>query len=79
LDLLASCLQVLLSTLKYSAIADLYSLQFTVAHVLGFSAFTSLETEKLEAMALEPEKKLANFKNTQEPHFIEIFSVHFSV
>jgi hypothetical protein len=26
---------------QYSAIADLHNLQFTVAHALGFSAFTS--------------------------------------
>jgi hypothetical protein len=27
---------------KHSAIADLHTLQFTVTHALGFSAFTSL-------------------------------------
>jgi hypothetical protein len=27
---------------QYSAIADLHNLQFTVAHALGFSVFTSL-------------------------------------
>jgi hypothetical protein len=41
LDLLAPWLQVLLIILKYSAIADLHNLQFTVAHALGLSAFTS--------------------------------------
>jgi hypothetical protein len=41
LDLLALRLQVLLITLKYSAIADLHAFQFTVAHALGFSVFTS--------------------------------------
>jgi hypothetical protein len=38
--LLASCWKVLLITLKYSAIADLHTLQFTVEHTLGFSVFT---------------------------------------
>jgi hypothetical protein len=28
-------------TLKYSAIADLHTFQFTVAHALGFPVFTS--------------------------------------
>jgi hypothetical protein len=27
--------------MQYSAIADLHTLQFTAAHALGFSAFTS--------------------------------------
>jgi hypothetical protein len=39
--LLAPWLQVLLITLKYSATADLHNSQFTVAHALGFSVFTS--------------------------------------
>jgi hypothetical protein len=34
-------LQVPLITLKYSAIADLHYLEFTVAHALGISVFTS--------------------------------------
>jgi hypothetical protein len=41
LDLLAPWLQVFLITLKYSAIADLHNFQFTVAHALGLSVFTS--------------------------------------
>jgi hypothetical protein len=44
LDLLALCLQSLLITIKYrqySATADLYTFQFTVAHALGFPIFTS--------------------------------------
>jgi hypothetical protein len=32
---------VLGTTGNYSAIADLHTLQFTVAHTLGFSVFTS--------------------------------------
>jgi hypothetical protein len=32
---------VLGTTENYSAIADLYTLQFTVTHALGFSVFTS--------------------------------------
>jgi hypothetical protein len=48
LDLLVPWLQVLLITLKYSAIADLHTFQFTVAHALGFSVFTSrlLESDR---------------------------------
>jgi hypothetical protein len=41
LDLLAPWLQVFLITLKYSAIADLHTFQFTVAQALGFSVFAS--------------------------------------
>jgi hypothetical protein len=41
LDLLALRLQVLLITLKYSAIADLHNFHFTVAHALGFFVYTS--------------------------------------
>jgi hypothetical protein len=41
MDLLAPCLQILLITLKYSAIADLHAFQFTVAHALEFSVSTS--------------------------------------
>jgi hypothetical protein len=41
LDLLAPLLQDLLIAFKYSAIADLHNLQFTVAHVPGFSVSTS--------------------------------------
>jgi hypothetical protein len=39
--ILAPWLQVLLITFKYSAIADLHNLQFTVAYALGFSVSTS--------------------------------------
>jgi hypothetical protein len=41
MDLLASWLQVLLITPKYSVIADLHNVQFTVAQALGFSVSTS--------------------------------------
>jgi hypothetical protein len=41
LDLLALRLQALLITLTYSAIADLHIFQFTVAHSLELSVFTS--------------------------------------
>jgi hypothetical protein len=41
LDLLAAWLQSLLITLKYSVVVDLHSLQFTVAHALGFPVSTS--------------------------------------
>jgi hypothetical protein len=41
IGLLAPWLQFLLVTLKYNAIADLHTFQFTVAHALGFFAFTS--------------------------------------
>jgi hypothetical protein len=41
LDLLAPWLQILLNTLKYSAIADLHTFQFTFAHALGFPVFIS--------------------------------------
>jgi hypothetical protein len=34
-------LQILLITLKYSAIADLHNFQFTVSHALGLFVFTS--------------------------------------
>jgi hypothetical protein len=37
----APWLQVLLNTQKYSAIADLHTYQFPVAHTLGFPVFTS--------------------------------------
>jgi hypothetical protein len=36
-----ACVHYALITLKYSAIADLHNFQFTVAHALGFSIFTS--------------------------------------
>jgi hypothetical protein len=35
-NLLAPWLQIILITIKYSAIADLHNFQFTVAHALGF-------------------------------------------
>jgi hypothetical protein len=38
--LIAHWLQSLLITFKYSAIADLHTFQFTVAHALGFPVFT---------------------------------------
>jgi hypothetical protein len=41
LDLLAHRLQFVLIAIKYGAIADLHNFQFTVAHALGFPAFTS--------------------------------------
>jgi hypothetical protein len=48
LDLLAPWLQVLLITLKYSAIADLHNFQFTVAHALGVSiSWQRISTQKL--------------------------------
>jgi hypothetical protein len=56
LDLLAPWLQVLLITLKYSAIADLHTFQFTVAQALGFSVFTS----RLLATDLSTETSASN-------------------
>jgi hypothetical protein len=41
LDLLAHRLQVLLITLNYNVVDVLHNFQFTVAHALGFSVFTS--------------------------------------
>jgi hypothetical protein len=43
-DLLAPCLQVLLITIKYSAISDLHNFHFPVARALGFSVFTEQNT-----------------------------------
>jgi hypothetical protein len=41
IGLLAFRLQYLLITFSYIAIAILHTLQFTIAHALGFSVFTS--------------------------------------
>jgi hypothetical protein len=46
----------LLITLKYSAIADLHNLQFTVAHALGFS----ISTSRLLAMDINTETSTTN-------------------
>jgi hypothetical protein len=56
LDLLPPWLQILLITLKYSAIADLHTFQFTVAHALGFSIFT----DRLLATDLNTETSISN-------------------
>jgi hypothetical protein len=56
LDLLKPLLQVLLITLKYSAIADLHNFQFTVAHVLDFS----VSTRRLLAADLNTESSTSN-------------------
>jgi hypothetical protein len=42
MNLLAPWLQVPLIRFKYSAIADLYTFQFTVAYALDFSVYTCL-------------------------------------
>jgi hypothetical protein len=54
--LLARWLQSLLITLSYNAIAILYSLQFTVAHALGYSVSTS----RLLATDLNTETSTSN-------------------
>jgi hypothetical protein len=56
MDLLALRLQVLLITLKYGAIADLHTFQFTVAHALGFSVSSS----RLLATDLNTETSTSN-------------------
>jgi hypothetical protein len=56
LDLLAPWLQVLLITLKYSAIADLHTFQITVAHALVFS----LSIRRLIATDLNAETSTSN-------------------
>jgi hypothetical protein len=56
LDLLAPWLQILLITLKYSALAGLHTFQFTVAHALGFQVFTS----RLLATDLNTENSTSN-------------------
>jgi hypothetical protein len=55
MDFLAAWLQVPI-TLKYSAIADLHNFQFTVAHALGLSVFTS----RLLAKDLNTETSTSN-------------------
>jgi hypothetical protein len=47
----------------YSAIADLHTLQFTVAHALGFSAFTS------RILAKDLSQSHCNFKSHMESSF----------
>jgi hypothetical protein len=54
--LLESWLQVFLITFKYSTIADSHDFLFTVAHELGFSAFTS----RLLATDLNTETSTSN-------------------
>jgi hypothetical protein len=56
LDLLAAWLQILLITHKYSAIADLHTFQFTVAHALGMSGSTT----RLLSMDLNTETSTSN-------------------
>jgi hypothetical protein len=56
LDLLAPLVQVLLMTLKYSAIAGLHIFQFAVAHALWFPVFTG----RLLATDLDTEISTSN-------------------
>jgi hypothetical protein len=54
------------TTGKYSAIADLHTLQFTVAHTPGFSVFTS---SILETDLLHPQ---CNFTSHMESSFASL-------
>jgi hypothetical protein len=67
LDLLAPWLQVLLITLKHSAIADLHTFQFTVAHALEFSVFTS----RFLAMDLNPVTSISNHYKVFLPFLVQ--------
>jgi hypothetical protein len=67
LDLLVRWLQVLLITLKYSAIAVLHTSQFTVAYALGFFVFTS----RLLAMDLNTETSTSNHCEVFLPFLVQ--------
>jgi hypothetical protein len=58
---------------KYSAIADLHTFHFTVAHALGFSVFTS----HLLATDLNTETITVSLSHTlQILHIIKVFKSH---
>jgi hypothetical protein len=67
LDLLAFRLQSLLNTFTYSAIADSCTFQFTVAHALGLSVFTS----RLLATDLNTEISTSNYYEVFLPFLVQ--------
>jgi hypothetical protein len=67
LDLLAPWLPSVLITLKYSAITDLYNLQFIIAHALRFSVSTS----RLLARDLNTETSTSNHYEVFLPFLVQ--------
>jgi hypothetical protein len=56
------------TTGNYSAVADLRTLQFTVAHTLGFSVFTS------RILATDLSQSHCNFKSHMKSSFLAVCS-----